>query len=261
MARYKFTIAYDGSRFSGWQAQKNAKTVAGTLNEVLSEIYGHKISLYGSGRTDSGVHAIGQVAHCDIHTLPSRTEIQSKLPYGIQIRSLEKADDRFHARHHATARSYVYQLSTIKPLFVSKYVWTVEKNLSLSLLQQGLDKLIGFHDFASFSAEKDETVSTKVHLLDCSYTIYEDGIVLRFVGSHFLRSMIRRIVGTLVSLSSDELRLDEFEKCIETFSLVPSRLTAPPDGLFLEKVWYEQQIDIAKTIESPLISSWSNTIR
>lgn len=260
MARYKLIIAYDGSRFSGWQAQKNAKTVAGTLNEVLSMIYQQQISVYGSGRTDSGVHAIGQVAHCDIDATPSIVEIQSKLPYGIQLRSLEKIDNRFHARHHATARSYVYQLSSVKPLFVSKYVWTVEKNLSLPILRQGLEKMKGFHDFASFSAEKDETVSTKVHILDCSCTAYEDGIVLRFVGSHFLRSMVRRAVGTLVALSSADISLDEFENCIEAFSLLPSRLTAPPDGLFLEKVWYNTEIEISETIEPPLISSWKNTI-
>jgi tRNA pseudouridine38-40 synthase len=261
MARYKLIIAYDGSRFSGWQAQKNAKTVAGTLNEVLSMLYQQDINVYGSGRTDSGVHAIGQVAHCDIDAMPSKEEIQSKLPYGIHIRSLEKTDNRFHARHHAKARSYVYQLSNIKPLFVSKYVWTVEKNLSLPILRQGLEKIKGFHDFASFSAEKDETVSTKVHILDSSYKAYDDAIVLRFVGSHFLRSMIRRVVGTLVALSTDELSLPEFEQCIDTFSLLPSRLTAPPDGLFLEKVWYNSEIEISETIEPPLISSWKNTIR
>ena len=256
MARYKMIIAYDGSRFSGWQAQKNAKTVAGAINETLSALYKQSVSVYGSGRTDSGVHAIGQVAHCDLDSTPSLNDINKALSHGIRIRSLEKADARFHARHHATARSYVYQLSTIKPLFVNKYVWSVDKDISLTSLQKGLHEVQGFHDFASFSAQKDSSVSTEVHLYNASFERYEDGIILRFVGSHFLRSMVRRLVGTLVAMSCDEITYEQLQNCLNTVSPIPSRFTAPPDGLFLENVWYTKPIEVPVTIEPPLSSSW-----
>src|SRR3954467_6208713 len=162
MARFKLTVEYTGTRYHGWQAQKNARTVAGELQRAITEATGRDdFELYGSGRTDAGVHALGQVAHLDVMTKlePGRLlwGINDLLPADIHVRAIDKVPHRFHARHNAIARSYLYQVSRRRTAFAKPYVWWVRDRLDLSRMQTAAAFFVGMHDFRSFAAEGDKT--------------------------------------------------------------------------------------------------------
>ena len=261
MPRYMMIVQYDGTKFSGWQAQKNAKTIAGTLNKVLSDLMGYEITVYGSGRTDSGVHATGQTAHFDVRELMDTEnvlkEANDKLPDSIAIKTLQRVNDRFHARHHAVSRTYVYQLSKEKQTFLRNYVWVPERLDTPDKLFDVMLHYKGFHDFASFSAEKDKDISTKVDIIQADISLSGELILLRFVGSHFLRSMVRRLVGTAVGCANGLFSIDDIDRFLRETSKEPSRFTAPPLGLFLESVSYNNGDNFQNNIVPPIISSLS----
>lgn len=252
-------IQYDGSRFAGWQVQKNAKTVAGTLNNSLSETTGESVVLYGSGRTDAGVHAIGQVAHFDTHKRIDVNSVLNKLnenlPAGLNVKLVKSVEDRFHARHHAVTRTYIYQLSKHEQVFLRSFVWTPQKLDKPEQIHKVLELFTGFHDFASFSAEKNKEVSTQVNIVKADMQQWGSIYLLRFVGSHFLRSMVRRLVGTAVAVANDIFTLDEVKHFLASECSEPSRHTAPPNGLFLESVAYDKEITIPENIVPPILSS------
>src|SRR5215207_8192035 len=179
--RFKLTIEYAGTRYSGWQIQRNARTVQGAIDASLREVLAtDDFELYGSGRTDAGVHALGQVAHLEARTtLPGdtlRRRLNDLLPSDIAILDIAAVPHRFHARHDAVARSYLYQVSRRKAAFAKPFVWWVKEPLSLSHMRTAAASFVGFHDFQSFSdddpSEKSTTVA--VDLLD----IHEDDDLL-----------------------------------------------------------------------------------
>lgn len=244
MPRYRLTIEYAGTRYSGWQVQKNARTVQGELQRAVREATGAAaLDLQGSGRTDAGVHALGQVAHLEIaNGLPPdtlRRRINDALPADINVLAVSPVRHRFHARHDATSRSYVYQVARRRTAFAKPFVWWVKEALDAGRMREAAGRLVGFHDFQSFTdAEPDES-STRV-LLE-AIELREDGdlILVRVVGSHFVWKMVRRIVGVLVEVGRGNLDADEVTRFLEEASPVPARLTAPASGLFLERVAYE----------------------
>lgn len=243
--RYKLTIEYAGTRYSGWQIQKNARTVAGEIDQAVRTVTGRKdFELYGSGRTDAGVHASGQVAHLDVATsLPPeslRRKLNDELPADIHIISATVVPHRFHARHDAVARRYVYQVSTRRTAFAKPYVWWVREPLDLERMRRAAASFVGMHDFSAFAvAERDEEKSTQVLLerLD----LVEDGALILVVveGSHFLWRMVRRLVGVLVAVGRGELSEKEAAALLRGRSELPAKLTAPASGLFLERVCYK----------------------
>ena len=153
--RLKLTIEYAGTRYSGWQIQKNARTVQGEIERAISEATGiGDFDLYGSGRTDAGVHALAQVAHLDTSvTLPLdtlRRRINDALPTDIVILQIERARHRFHARHDAVARSYLYQVTRRRTAFFKPFVWWVKDDLSIDAMRAAAKAFVGFHDFRAF---------------------------------------------------------------------------------------------------------------
>ena len=161
MARFKLTIEYEGTRFSGWQVQKNARTVQGEINDAIGKVFGtHGFEFYGSGRTDAGVHALQQVAHLDIKTVLApeiiRMKLNDELPADINIIEVEKATNDFHARHDAMARSYLYQISRRRTAFGKRYVWWVKDPLDIVKMRQTAEMFIGLKDFQSFTADDPE---------------------------------------------------------------------------------------------------------
>jgi tRNA pseudouridine38-40 synthase len=243
MARFKLLIEYNGTRYSGWQIQKNARTVAGEIDRAIRETTRRKeFELYGAGRTDAGVHALGQVAHLELYTdlVPAalRARINDALPSDIYIRALDKAPHRFHARHHAVQRSYVYQISRRKTAFFKPYVWWIREPLDAGAMRGAAAAFVGMRNFASFTADEPDEKSTKV-LID-RLEIAEDGdlLLIRIAGSHFLWRMVRRMVGVLAAVGRGELPADEASRFVEEQSAVPATLTAPASGLFLEGVYY-----------------------
>jgi tRNA pseudouridine38-40 synthase len=244
MARYRLVIEYAGTRYSGWQVQKNARTVQGELQRSIREATGAAaIDLQGSGRTDAGVHALAQVAHLEIPTpLPPETlrrRINDALPADINVLAIVPAKHRFHARHDAASRSYLYQVARRRTAFVKPFVWWVKDELDLDRMRDAAARFAGMHDFQSFTDADPDEMSTRV-LLD-AIEVGEDGdlILIRVVGSHFVWKMVRRVVGVLVEVGRGGLAPDAVSAFLETRSPVPARLTAPASGLFLEHVVYQ----------------------
>ena len=242
--RFKLTIEYAGTRYSGWQIQHNARTVQGEIARGIREAAGtEEFELYGSGRTDAGVHALAQVAHLDVDTtLPPETlrrRINDTLPSDINILRIEKVRHRFHARHDAVARSYVYHIARRRTAFAKAYVWWVKDDLDIVRMRDAASRFVGMHDFQSFSDDEPGEKSTEV-LLD-TFELHEDGdlILVHVEGSHFIWKMVRRLVGVLVEVGRGGMTADQAAALLTSPSGVPARLTAPASGLFLERVYYE----------------------
>jgi tRNA pseudouridine38-40 synthase len=243
MPRFKLVIEYSGTRYSGWQIQKNARTVQGELRRAVSEATKENdLEIYGSGRTDAGVHALGQVAHLDVETRMApellRLEVNDRLPSDIHVLSLARARPGFHARHDAVARSYLYQIARRRTAFGKPYVWWIRDELSLPRMRSAARLFRGMHDFRSFTDPKVEAGSTKVLLEEV--TVAEEGslVLVRIVGSHFLWKMVRRMVGVLAEAGRGAMGEAEIQALLAERSAVPATLTAPPSGLFLERVLY-----------------------
>lgn len=238
------TLEYAGSRYSGWQKQTNARTVQGELERAISEATdGRQFECQGSGRTDAGVHALMQVAHLELtptgplDTL--RRRINDALPPDIHVLALAKAPARFHARHAAVGRSYLYQVSRRRTAFAKPYVWWVKDPLDALRMTEAASRFMGMHDFRAFSDDDPDDKSTRVLVEDVMLGEDGDLILLRVVGSHFLWKMVRRMVGVLVEVGRGGLSPSDVDDLLRTDSALPARLTAPASGLFLERVFYD----------------------
>jgi tRNA pseudouridine38-40 synthase len=246
MPRFKLTLEYAGTRYSGWQIQKNARTVQGELDRAVRAVTSRdKFELYGSGRTDAGVHALAQVAHLDIatgltpHTLLER--LNDELPADINVLGLEKAHHKFHARHSAIARGYLYQVARRRTAFAKPYVWWVREPLDVKAMREAAALCLGLHDFQSFTDDDPEEKSTKVLLerLVLDESNHGGLLIVRISGSHFVWKMVRRVVGVLVAVGRGEVTIQAMRTFLAQKSDVPAKLTAPASGLFLEWVRYE----------------------
>jgi tRNA pseudouridine38-40 synthase len=236
-------MEYAGTRYSGWQVQKNARTVQGELHKAIeAATRGRQFETYGSGRTDAGVHAIGQVVHVDLPTaLPPETlvaRINDELPHDINVLTAERVAPRFHARHSALARRYRYQISRRRSAFEKAYVWWVREPLDLSHMRAAATHLVGFADFRSFTDDDPEEKSTQVLLQELLLTEQEHLIIVHITGSHFLWKMVRRIVGVLVEVGKGGLTPGDVPRLLRDESPLIAKLTAPAAGLFLEEVTY-----------------------
>jgi tRNA pseudouridine38-40 synthase len=249
MPRFKLVIEYAGTRYSGWQIQKNARTVQGEIDRAIREISGRReFELYGSGRTDAGVHALAQVAHLELYTslVPEmlHRRLNDELPADIHIRSVERAPHRFHARHDAVSRTYLYQISRRRTAFAKPFVWWIREPLDLEAMRAATGAFVGRLDFAAFSDDDPEEKSTVVVLDRLELVEAGSLLLIRVQGSHFLWKMVRRIVGVLAAVGRGELRpaqaaalLDAREQ--RARGVTAAALTAPAAGLFLENVSYK----------------------
>jgi tRNA pseudouridine38-40 synthase len=246
MGKFKLYVEYDGTRYSGWQMQKQSKTVQGKLLEVAAQIFkGEKIDIQGSGRTDAGVHALCQIAHLEVKTMLApeiiRMKFNDELPHDICIMEVEKANPKFHARHDAKSRSYIYQIAKRRTAFGKPFVWWIKDKLDIEKMIKASKIFIGMNNFVSF-ADKDELEkSTKVLIEDMQLKEEGDLILIRITGSHFLWKMVRRMVGVLVEVGRGNLAEKDIKYFLEHESPTPAKFTAPPSGLFLESVTYENK--------------------
>ena len=250
LPRFKLTIEYAGTRYSGWQIQKNAKTIQGEIDRAVRSVTGRRdFELYGSGRTDAGVHALAQVAHLDASTgLPAKTlrrALNDELPADINILAAEPVPHRFHARHDAVARRYLYQIARRRTAFAKPYVWWVKHPINADRVREAARRFVGMRDFRSFAATDaangpEEADRSNLVLVD-RLEVIEDGALVLFgvEGSHFLWKMVRRIVGVLVEVGRGAMEPSAIEHFLSERSTAPARLTAPSSGLFLDRVYYE----------------------
>ena len=248
---WRLTLEYDGTQYSGWQEQTNAKTVAGEVRQAAEEFLQTDVELHGSGRTDAGVHALAQIAHlrANVKNAPRPEELRralnAALPGSIAVLKVEPAGNRFHARHHAIRRSYIYQISTRKRAFEKKYVWWVKEPLDLDAMQAAASMLAGRHDFVCFRAPDPSKPEESTVVVVDGASIHSEGdmILFRIEASHFLWRMVRRVVGALVKIGKGEMTVAQFEqllngKCDPKLDI--AAWTAPAAGLFLEQVTYNE---------------------
>ena len=246
MPRFKLLIEYTGTRYSGWQIQKNARTVQGEIDRAIREVAKRReFELYGSGRTDAGVHAIAQVAHLELYTtLPPeslRRKLNDELPADIHIRSVDPMPHRFHARHDAVSRCYLYQISRRRTAFGKPFVWWVREPLDVAPMRAAAQAFVGMKDFRAFTDDEPEEKSTRV--LVEAIDIVESGalVLVRVQGSHFLWKMVRRMIGVLAAVGRKELKPSEAARLLHEHDsgTTPAALAAPAAGLFLEAVLYK----------------------
>ncbi len=250
MHTWKLEIEYEGTRYRGWQIQHNAKTVQGELMEAARQLFSTRVEIGGSGRTDAGVHAIQQIAHLkapELKTNLTPRQLQHGfndiLPHDINILKVMNAPENFDARKHAIKRYYIYQISTRRTAFGKNFVWWIKDNLDAKAMQTAAEMLVGRHNFESFcemdEAKKAAKMSTVVNVEHAEIFTAGDLICFRIGASHFLWKMVRRIVGMLAEVGRANLTYDSFQRMLKFPTNAPAKFTAPPSGLFLEKVLYK----------------------
>lgn len=242
MKSCKLTLEYDGTRYSGWQEQRNAKTIQGVVREALEELAGGRVDLGGAGRTDAGVHALGQVAHVRSETNLNASDLfyglNDRLPPDVNVLKVEPTTKRFHARHDATLRSYIYQISTRRTAFGKKYVWWIKDRLDERAMAEAARMFVGRNDFRSFCDRDRDDASTVVFVQESTLVRHDDLLLYRIAASHFLWRMVRRIVASLAAVGRGQLGARDLERLLRTHSRELAPLTAPPSGLFLDQVLY-----------------------
>ena len=246
LRRYKLILEYDGTNFSGWQKQNDARTVQGDLLKGAERVFGNvPMDIQGCGRTDGGVHALEYAAHLevvsDLEPDKAAEMLNDTLPKDIAVLSMEAVDPRFHARHSCVARSYIYQLKTHKSAFAKRYNWWIREKLDVAAMQSAAQVMTGMHDFASFAEKQELKKSTKVLVHMVQLVEDKDLITVRVVGSHFLWRMVRRMVGVLVEVGCHRLTEEDVRSFLQAPSIVPFNHTAPPAGLFFERAIYDEE--------------------
>lgn len=252
-AAYRLKVEYDGSRFQGWQKQgerqtaQGVRTVTGALERVLQQA-GHRVlALGGSGRTDAGVHALGQVAHLHLPSAqaPRPQDLQrvfdEGLPSDLAVASIEPCSPAFHARHDALARSYLYQVSLRRSAFGKSFLWWVKGRLELARLEEAWGLFAGNHDAAAF-ADLEPGEDSRVQIKDCELKLEGSLVLLRITGGFFLRRQVRRMVGAAVLCGLGKEKVERVRRDLERpgkdATLYWAEKAAPSAGLFLERVRY-----------------------
>ena len=264
--KFKIFLEYSGANYSGWQKQPretSVKTVQGSLIKAVETAFQKNrglnkfIDLQGSGRTDAGVHAIEQVAHLECETMLApeilKMKINDELSSDINLLEIEKAAPGFHARHDAVSRQYLYVISKRRTAFEKRFVWWIKDRLNIKKMKDAALLFEGMHDFRNFSEKSpDDKItgekSTKCLVESLTLTEDENKIYIRIKASHFLWKMVRRIAGTLVETGRENITGNDIQLLLLPTSPVkkmagsevfnPAEFTAPPSGLFLEKVIY-----------------------
>ncbi len=245
--RYFITFAYDGSNFYGYQKQPNKRTIQKVLEDALKEINGGKVvSVVASGRTDAGVHAINQKAHFDLDTKITEDKllrgINSLLPLDVYVKKVDIVDDNFHARYNAIGKEYIYKINMgeYDPI-EREYVYQYNKKLDLVAMERALKYLEGEHNFKSFTKANDEIVDyvRKISLTAIDRDIKDmNKIVITFVGTGFMRYMVRNMVGLLIEIGEGKRKAEEVIEILKHEDRTFAGKTAPACGLYLRNVFY-----------------------
>ena len=245
----RITLEYDGSRYDGWQKQGNTdNTIQGKLENVLFRMAGEEIEVHGSGRTDAGVHARGQVAnfHINAEICPdgesAREYLNRYLPDDIRVLSAKIVPERFHSRLSATSKTYGYYVETgdKKNVFERKYVYGFGKKLDLEAMRRAAGFLIGEHDFKSFCANRRMKKSTVRRIDEIKIVEHGTKIELLYTGNGFLYNMVRIIAGTLLLAGAGKLDRVGMRRIIDAKDRAAAGATAPPEGLYLNRVTYHE---------------------
>ena len=246
MNRYQILIEYVGTNYNGWQVQRKGKTIQGRIQNTISKIFKEKINIIGSGRTDSGVHALEQSAHFDTNTkikdsykfLKSVNHFLSR--YGISILELKKRKPTFHARYSAKARIYKYVILNRKSgsVLKNKRCWHIIKKLDLEMMKKGAKKLIGTKDFSTFRSSSCSAKTPVRTIKSIKFSTKKDIIEIEIKAQSFLQNQVRSMVGCLTYVGEDKWSIQKFDKIIKSKKRINCAPPAPAEGLYLTKVIY-----------------------
>ncbi|MBQ7358870.1 MAG: tRNA pseudouridine(38-40) synthase TruA [Lachnospiraceae bacterium] len=242
---FKMLISYDGTRYQGWERQKNTEmTIQGKLESVLSLMTGSLVEVIGSGRTDAGVHAKGQVANAHLETDKRPEEIKDYLnqylPEDICVREVKVASERFHSRYNALGKTYKYTcyIGNGKPVFDRKYVYVVDEYLDIDKMRDAAKALVGTHDFASFCSNPKMKKSTVRQVDRISIDQEGDYLIFTYHGNGFLHHMVRILTGTLLEVGMGKRSADSMGELIEAKKRSLAGFTVPAQGLCMIEVDY-----------------------
>lgn len=243
METWRLTLEYAGTRYRGWQEQPGLRTVAGEVRGAARETLGVQAELLGAGRTDAGVHALAQVARLTAKRKPRGSgnladALNALLPHDIHVLRAEPAPRTFDPRRDPAGRSYLYQISRRRSAFLKPFVWWVPDRLDAARMREAAALFCGLRDFTAFSEPDAGRTSTRVHVSHASWTAHGDLMLFRIVASHFLWKMVRRLVGASVRVGTGAMEAAAVERMLATGQGTAAEWTAPPSGLFLEKVLF-----------------------
>lgn len=243
--RYSLLIEYDGSTFCGWQRQKEGLSVQQVLEEALKTALREDITLFGSGRTDAGVHAFGQVAHFDTSKEVSPLKLRESLnalvrPHPISIKEVKIVSDTFHARFDAKKRTYIYKIfnAPFPPVLQKNRVWWIRHPLDIKKMNDCAQLLIGKHDFSTFRASECQAKSPIKTLDNISFSKEGDEIIMYIQARSFLHHQVRNIIGTLSLVGMGKWDMNDFKNAFEAHDRRRGGPTAPPEGLYFFKIEY-----------------------
>jgi tRNA pseudouridine38-40 synthase len=250
MRTFKLTLSYDGTDFSGFQRQANARSVQAELEGVLADIEGAHVTVAGAGRTDSGVHALGQVASFKLTSAIGERDLfralNAKLPEDVRVLSAEVAAPGFNARFSARSKMYRYRISNTRVMspFQRRFAWHISRNLDLAAMKEAARELLGLHDFASFQAKGGKIRSTTRTMTRSEWAEEplaggERLLVFEIAGTGFLKYMVRAVVGTLVEVGDGRRSPSSIRDLLDSRNRAAAGPTAPPAGLYLVRVDYD----------------------
>ena len=242
-------LEYDGSRYDGWQKQRNTdNTIQGKIEKVLEKMTGSFQEVYGSGRTDAGVHAKGRVANVHLDTKLTDGEIQhylnAYLPEDIRVLEAKTVSERFHSRLLAKEKIYTYwiDMAPKSPVFQRKYIYTLGERLEIQAMEQAAQILCGTHDFGSFCTSKNKKKSSVRTLKQMDITVYGSQLEITMAADGFLYNMVRILTGTLIEIGQGKRRIDSVNQLLEVIDRKNAGFTVPAKGLFLTEVVYDSDI-------------------
>jgi len=245
MQNYKLTIQYDGTRYNGWQRQGNTEnTIQGKLNEIIGKYLGEEVDVAGSGRTDAGVHAYGQVANFKTKKCLDKekflVEMNSYLPQDIRILKVEAVDERFHARLSAVSKTYEYVIDNgmVADVFNRKYSYRLEQPLDIEKMRMAAGLLIGTHDYISFCGNNKFKKSSVRAVTDITIREKDGKVVIAFTGDGFLQNMVRIMAGTLIEVGLGKKEAESMTDILRAKDRMAAGMMAPAEGLFLKVVEY-----------------------
>lgn len=244
MKNIQIIISYRGTNYCGWQVQPNGLTIQAVIIRAIKELTGESVTLIGSGRTDAGVHALGQSANFFTNsTIPPELwhrALNTRLPVDIRVINSRECSPDFHSRYHAKGKSYGYKLLTspVASPFLADLAFHVSRTLDWAAMEEAAASFLGDHDFTAFMASGSSIKTTIRKITEISFTKHDDLWEMTFIGNGFLYNMVRIMVGTLYEVGYGRLKPQDIKKIIDGKDRSKAGITAPPHGLYLKEVYY-----------------------
>lgn len=250
--RFALSIKYNGFFYNGWQRQSNFNSVQEKIEDSFYNVLKKKIIIYSSGRTDKGVHSLGQIAHCDLFTNMNNIDLLNNLnyhlPLDIRINYITEVDPSFDARHSVICREYKYVVynSNINSVFLNNLVFMFNYRINVNKILYGIEYLLGYHDFCSFKSSGSKSSLSYKTIYGINISSHKNFLIFNITANSFLYKMVRTIIGILLILGSFDLDIEWLKYFIESKDLLGNKYIAPAHGLYLTNVVYSDKYNLSK---------------